>query len=180
MNTSDLDLEQGFVAREKWAMEALYVRHAKTFYTAAFSVLESGEDAQDCVHDVLLRIWGRPNTFAPGKGSLKAFVAVSIRNEAVSRLRLQNRAPELHRRLAVRIEEEFFEPADHVERDRLQRAIRMLPIAQRRALVMSYFQHLTHREISEKLGEPLGTIKSRISTALRRLHDTLAEGSSDV
>jgi RNA polymerase sigma-70 factor, ECF subfamily len=174
---SDLAVEQGFIARERWALEAFYVQHSKTFYSAAYSVLRDAEEAQDCVHDVLLRLWNRPNTFASGKGSLKAFVAVCIRNEAVSRLRLRNREPELQRRLAARIEHEEFEPFDFVEHNRLVRAIDALPQAQRRTIIMSYFRYLTHREIAEQLGEPIGTIKSRLSTALHRLRDALSRNS---
>lgn len=167
-------IEQGFVAREQWALEALYVQHGSTFYSAAFSVLRNAEEAQDCVHDVLLRLWRRPNTYAPGKGSLKAFVAVCVRNEAVSRVRLRGREPELQRRLAAQTGPENFEPFDHVEHNRLVQALGILPPPQRQVVILSYFQHRTLREIAEQTGDPIGTIKSRLSSALQRLRDALS------
>lgn len=173
-DNTDLDVERGFVSGERWALEALYIRHAKTFYSAAYSVLKDASDAQDCVHDVLVRLWKRSGNYTPGRGSLKAFVAVCVRNEAVSRLRIRNREPELQKRLAARVQHEEFEPFDFVEHDRLTRAIDSLPAAQRQAVIMSYFQYLTHREIAERLGEPVGTIKSRLSTALHRLRGALS------
>ena len=174
----DRDLERGFLAHERWAFEAFYARYSKTFYAAAYGVLKSEQEAQDCVHDVLLRLWRKPSAFVPGKGSLKAFTAVCIRNDAVSRLRISHRAPELVRRLSSAAREEDFEPVDFVERERLTQAIRALPPAQRRAIVMAYFQHFTHREIAAALNEPIGTIKSRLSAALHRLHAALSEGFS--
>ena len=175
---SDATVERAFIAREPWALEALYAQHSTTLYSAAFSVLNNAEDAQDCVHDVLLRIWRRPNTFVSGKGSLKAFVSVCIRNEAVSRLRVRNREPELHRRLTARAENDEFEPFDFVEHNRLIGALQALPESQRRVVVLSYFKHLTHREIAERLNEPIGTIKSRLSAALGRLRGALSKDST--
>ena len=171
----DEDLEQAYLAHEQWALEALYVRHAKTFYAAAFSVLKSTEDAQDCVHDVLLRLWQRESSYSPGRGTLKAFISVCIRNDALSRLRSKRRVPELEKKLAGLTEEQYFEPFDHVEHNRLVQALRTLPQAQRQAVVMSYFQHLTHKEIAARLDEPIGTIKSRLSSAVQRLRGLLAE-----
>ncbi len=176
-NAGASDLEIAFAAREPWALEALYVEHARTFYTAAFAVLRNGEDAQDCVHDVLLRIWHNTSAFTPGKGALKAFVAVCIRNEAVSRVRLRGRGSELERRIVRRAAEQPlqdpFSSVDPIERNRLQQAIAELSEPQRSVIVLSYFNCLTHREIAERLGEPIGTIKSRLSAALHRLSGRL-------
>ena len=173
----DSEIESAFAARRSWALDALYVRHAKTFYTAAFSVLRDREDAQDCVHDVLLRLWRSPQSYEPRRGGLKAFVSVCIRNDALDRLRISARAPGLRARLSARIEDETFEPFDHVEHDRLMRALRALPAAQRSTVALAYFHHLTHREVAERLQEPLGTVKSRISSAMRKLHELLTEDS---
>ena len=172
---AERELELGFDAREKWALEEVYERYSRTFFAAALSVLKNPEDAQDCVHEVLLRLWQRPHAFSPERGSLKAFIAVCIRNEALSRLRRARRAPEIEQRYASYFEEEVFEVPDHVERNRLMVAIRSLPEPQRKALLMSFFQHKTHREIAAELGEPMGTIKSRLSAAMRRLHTLVAE-----
>ena len=176
MRSADADLEQAFSAHEPWALETLYARYGKTFYAAAFGVLRSVEDAQDCVQDVLLRLWRRPETYAREKGALKAFVAVCVRNEALTRLRAKRRAPELERRASSQTEEETtFEPFDHVEHNRLVRAMQELPPPQRQAIVLAYFKHLTHREIAERTGDPIGTIKSRLSTAVHRLRDLMTE-----
>lgn len=166
-------LDRAFAARESWALEALYAEHARTFYSAAYSVLRNAEDAQDCVHDVLLRLWRNTQSFSPERGALKTFVAVCIRNEAVSRVRMRSKGPELERRLLRRAVEEPapdpFSAFDPVAQNRLNEAIADLPEAQRSVIILSYFEHLTHREIAERLGEPLGTIKSRLSSALHRL-----------
>ncbi|HZT13665.1 MAG TPA: sigma-70 family RNA polymerase sigma factor [Candidatus Baltobacteraceae bacterium] len=169
----DRDLERAFIEREQWALEALYVRHARTFYAAALGVLQDPDEAQDCVQEVLLRLLQRPHAFSQGRGSLKAFVTVCIRNEAIGRYRAARRRPQLEDRLAKYVEDETFEPFDHLEHARLVGALKTLPEPQRRVTILAYYHHMTHREIAQAIGEPIGTVKSRLFHALRRLGQVL-------
>jgi RNA polymerase sigma-70 factor, ECF subfamily len=142
-------------------------------------VLRDAQEAQDCVHDVLLRLWRNAGAFRAERGSLRAFLAVCVRNEALSRRRKAlNRerieqlrsAPDPSRDIAAGV----------VENDSVVRALAALNPEQRRAIELSYFGHLTHAEIAGKLGEPVGTVKSRLAGALRRLRQRLAAEDSDV
>jgi RNA polymerase sigma-70 factor (ECF subfamily) len=132
-------------------------------------VLRGPDEAQDCVHDVFLRIWQHPESYREERGSFRSFLIACVRNEALSRRRTAARHRALEEQVAV--DEPAFEPhvVDHVEAARVRRALDVLPQEQRRALELAYFGGLTHREIAAALGEPLGTIKSRVAMALRKL-----------
>jgi RNA polymerase sigma-70 factor (ECF subfamily) len=166
-------IERAFVSRESWAFEAAYRTHARHLVGAALSVLRDSQAAQDCVHDVLARLWQRGHGYRPERGSLGAFLVVCIRNEALSRVRRDANRSRIERSLAVddAYTDEFGDP---VERDRIRRCVQTLGDDQRSAVLMAYFKHMTHEEIARELGIPLGTVKSRLSSALRNLRAALA------
>ena len=126
--------------------------------------------AQDCVHDALLRIWQRPSAYRPERGALRAYLIVAVRNEAISRKRTVTRHLAIEERIAKGEQQRYeAEVQDHVELERLRKAVEALPTEQRTALRLAYYGHLSQREISERLDVPLGTIKSRLAMALRKL-----------
>jgi RNA polymerase sigma-70 factor (ECF subfamily) len=92
-----------------------------------------------------------------------------VRNDALGRRRAEARHREIEEREAQLQPSVEFEIVDHVEAARVRQGLRRLPPDQRRVLELAYFSGLTHREIAAKLDEPLGTIKSRLALALRRL-----------
>jgi RNA polymerase sigma-70 factor (ECF subfamily) len=172
---TDDELASNFVARCPEALEEAYRAYAPSLYSVARHVLGSDADAQDCVHDALLRIWGRPGAYRPERGSLKTFLAVCVRNEAIGRKREAARHFHIEQRLAIAEPEQPYEIeiADPVDRARLTDALATLPGEQRQALELAYFRYLSHTQIAEKLGVPLGTIKSRLAMGLRKLQHAL-------
>jgi len=132
-------------------------------------VLHAREEAEDCVHDALLRVWKNPSAYSRERGTLRSFLAVCVRNAAISRIRaLQTRAG-AERRVTIEPEEAFVEFPDVIEQGRLRSAIATLPLDQREPLLLAYYGHRTHSEIADALATPLGTIKSRIAQAVRKL-----------
>jgi RNA polymerase sigma-70 factor (ECF subfamily) len=165
-----------FLARRREGLAAVYETFGSTLYSLARSVLGSDADAQDCVHDVLLRAWQRPDTFRPARGSLRAYLMTCVRNEAIGRKRSAARHFHIEERLFKSERAEYeIEVEDHVETGRLRRVIAALPAEQRAAVELAYFGHLSQTEIAEKLQVPLGTIKSRVALALRRLQLALGD-----
>jgi RNA polymerase sigma-70 factor (ECF subfamily) len=168
-------LEAAFVAREPWAFEAAYNAYRARLYGAAYWVLQERSEAEDCVHDVLVRVWRNTDAYSPARGSLQAFLVVCVRNEALSR-----RRRDTNRR---RIEHRGLHPVEAVEsaeepsalRIDVQRALERLSDAHRQAIRLAYFAGLTHEEIAQRLREPVGTVKSRLSNALRTLRTILRE-----
>jgi RNA polymerase sigma-70 factor (ECF subfamily) len=120
-----------------------------------------------------MTIWRNPNSFAPSRGSLGGWLAVVARNRSIDMLR--------RKRPSEQVEQVYlaspFNLANEAERNSMmQRArsvITRLPIEQRKTLEMAYFDGLTHSEIAEITGDPLGTVKTRIRSALMTLRREL-------
>lgn len=172
----DASMAQAFSRREPWAFDEAYRRYGALLYSTALNVLASAEDAEDCVHDVLVRVWKRQGAFALERGTVRSFLTVCVRNEAISRKRSAARQQSLANRLQSETSaSEEFDIPDFVENARLERALRTLPADQRDALALAYFGGMTHVQVAERLSEPLGTVKSRIALALRKLAKALNE-----
>ena len=154
---------------DEQAMATLYDRYSKVVYSVALRVLRDPASAEDVLQDVFLGLWRRPETFISARGSLGGWLAVVARNRSIDTLR--------RRRPSEQVEEVYlaspFNLADEAERNTLmQRArtiIMHLPLEQRKTLEMAYFDGLTHSEIAEITGDPLGTVKTRIRNALLSL-----------
>jgi RNA polymerase sigma-70 factor (ECF subfamily) len=165
-----------FLARKSSGLESVYRAYGTPLYSAARHVLGNDEDAQDCVHDALLRLWQRSETYKPERGSLRSYLLVCVRNEAITRMRNAARHLRIEERAALPDPPAYeLEMSDRVEQERLRRALAALPAEQRAALELAYFGHLTQVQVAERLGVPLGTIKSRLSLALRKLNAALGE-----
>jgi RNA polymerase sigma-70 factor (ECF subfamily) len=166
----DEGLAAAFASKDRRAFEEAYRRFGALLYSAAYHVLGNPEDAQDCVHDALTRVWRSPDSYSRSRGALRSFLTVCVRNEAITRLRSRSRRVQLTRRLAAQpIEYDELEVNDPVESTRLRAAMQSLSQEQRRALELAYFEQKTHTEIARELAQPLGTVKSRIAIGLRKL-----------
>jgi RNA polymerase sigma-70 factor (ECF subfamily) len=158
---------------DEQSMAALYDRYSKIVYSVALRVLRDPASAEDVLQDVFLGLWRRSETFVSTRGSLGGWLAVVARNRAIDTLR--------RKRPSEQVEEVYlaspFNLADEAERNTLmQRAravIMHLPLEQRKTLEMAYFDGLTHTEIAEITGDPLGTVKTRIRSALMTLRKEL-------
>jgi RNA polymerase sigma-70 factor (ECF subfamily) len=171
-------LEAGFVAHEPWAFEAAYATYRRLLYGTAYGVLHDASDAEDCVHDVLVRLWQRGHAYTTARGSLHAFLCVCVRNEALSRRRRSVNRERIERE---KLEPPRDEPAPDdvlVNRVDIAHSLQTLSQAQRQAIQLAYFEGLTHEQIAHHLGEPVGTVKSRLSNALRALRTVFSQGGS--
>jgi RNA polymerase sigma-70 factor, ECF subfamily len=145
-------------------------------YSTAFNVLGNAEDAADCVHDALTRVWRSKGAYSRERGAVASFLLVCVRNEAISRRRSLARRTRLTERLAAEPQRhDDLGAGDPIERDRLRRAMAQLPPEQRAPLELAYYEGQTHTEIARELRAPLGTIKSRIAMGLRKLANALRE-----
>lgn len=171
-------LAQAFARRESWAFDEAYRRYGSLLFSVAVNVLHNAEEAEDCLHDVLVRVWKNPAAFAIERGSVRAFLVVCVRNDAISRQRAAARRAKLSERVAAEHESvEELQIDDFVEQRRLREAIAQLPEDQRTPLLLAFFRGKTHVQIARELSEPLGTVKSRISLGLRKLGAALRTGA---
>ncbi|MDE3087424.1 MAG: sigma-70 family RNA polymerase sigma factor [Acidobacteriota bacterium] len=165
----------------RWDEEALaeaFRRHGGAVYGVARRILRDEGAAREVAHDAFVRLWYEPDRFDPDRGSLRAFLLNYAHSRAIDRLRSE-------RRRSQREEEDGRERSavvDDVEREvwdmmlvaQVRDAVGRLPDDERRAIEMAYFGGRTYRETAEALGQPEGTVKSRIRSGLRRLQSTLA------
>ena len=166
------------VARgDEQALAELYDRFGRVAYGVALRVLRDAALAEDAVQDGFLTAWRTAAGFDPARGKASTWLLTLVHRRAVDVVRREER-----RRADVLDDapiasgdatDESVEIRD--ERRRVQAALAKLPPDQREALELAYYGGLTQTELAERLGVPLGTIKSRMFTALSRLRDLLAE-----
>ena len=169
------DLVDDFIARRPSGLEKAYELWSRVLVSVARHSVSDRARAEDCVHDALIRVWRAPNRFEGNREMLKAYLIASVRNESLAMLRSQSRRDARELKAARLTPVETVDSiVDPVEAQRLQGALARLPEEQRKALALAYYRNKTHVEIAAELGVPLGTIKSRISMAMRKLQADLA------
>jgi RNA polymerase sigma-70 factor (ECF subfamily) len=151
------------------ALAHLYDAYAGVVGALAHRILRDPAEVEEVVQEVFLQAWRQAGRFDPRRGTLPAWLVTMARSRALDRVR----------RRAVRKEtSEEAPPASAPARleDPLavRKALTILSVDQRRALELAFYDGLTHAEIARQLGEPLGTVKTRIRTAMLRLRDALS------
>jgi RNA polymerase sigma-70 factor, ECF subfamily len=172
--TSDLALVTAIRSGDQGAMAALYDRYSSIVYSVALRVLQDTGAAEDVLQEIFMQLWRNPGAFDANRGNMVAWLAVISRHRAIDALR--RRRPENNiEDLVVSVEPDLASDADRTRTmDKVRGALQTMPQTQRSALEMAYFEGLTHTEIADKTGEPLGTIKTRIRAGLLSLRKVLA------
>jgi len=170
-------LVDDFVARRPSGLEQAYALWSVVFLSVARHVVSDNARAEDCVHDALLRVWNSRNTFSGNREVLKAYLVACVRNESMAMLRSMGRRDAREAKAARLSPVATEDPpvVDPVETRRLRNALERLPAEQRTALELAYYGNKTQAEVAQELGVPLGTVKSRISMAMRKLQAELAK-----
>jgi RNA polymerase sigma-70 factor (ECF subfamily) len=175
LRPSDGALMERVVARDESALAQLYDRYSGMVSAVAMRVLRDAGAAEEILQDIFYQLWRNAAQFDPGRGSLAGWLLVSTRNRAISRLRRKNPGDagnETKEQLAANISFPFHLETAVAQQQLLSKvkgAMGSLPQPQREAVELAYFEGLTHSEIAERTGEPLGTIKTRLRSALETL-----------
>lgn len=191
----DAELMVSLVRGDAAALTELYDRHADVIFRAAYRRLGDRQLAEEVVQDTWLTLWDRADLFDPAAGSLVAWLSTIARNRAVDRLRALARRPGAlplsavfaadtgeDRALAVGqvlvSEDQSRDPQlvlDELElRGTMLHALSQIPTDERHVLELAYYGDLTQPEIAQRLGWPLGTVKTRTRRGLLRLRGVLA------
>lgn len=167
--------------RDEAAFAALYDRYAPAVHGLARTILHDTSLAQEATHDVFLRLWQRPETYDHSRGPFAPWLLRVTRNRSIDLLRRQREQPFAgdDAEAVGWVLDPAPDPADQavslVIGQQVRAALADLNADQRDLLEMAYFGGLSQREIAERLQRPLGTVKSQIRSAMRRLAVRLAD-----
>jgi RNA polymerase sigma-70 factor, ECF subfamily len=170
---SDRVLMEQVRAGGQQAMTAVFDRYAGLVYSVAFRVLKDAGHAEDVTQEIFFQLWRKPESFSFSKGSLGAWLLVIARNRAIDQLR--------QRRPAESVDEVVVASATNLQSEaecsilmkRVRGILVDLPQEQQQSLQLAFFDGLSHSEIAERTGQPLGTVKTRIRSALSSLRKRL-------
>ena len=172
---SEEELVVALKRNERTAFEFLYDHYSGALFNIISKTLRDEERAADVLQESFLKIWKNIASYNPEKGRLFTWIMNIARNGAIDAARVEGRKPAMDdiENKAVQNERDVYE--DSLTSSSEMKAIVDMLRPERKILIdMAYFQGYTHEEISEKLSIPLGTVKSRIRTALQELKQYFA------
>jgi RNA polymerase sigma-70 factor, ECF subfamily len=182
--TEDRAADQAALARmargEGDALAELYDRHARPIYSLALRVLGDAAEAEDIVQEVFSQAWKQAGRYSASRGAVAAWLLTLARSRAIDRLRAKRARPgEVIDERATGQLVDAGPPVDSLvlsseQVARVRAALDELPLLQRAAIELAYYEGLTHAEIADRLEQPLGTVKTRIRLAMLKLRDVLA------
>ena len=167
---------------EESALAELYDRYGRAAYGLALRVLRDPALAEDAVQEAFLALWNSAARFVPERSKASTWILTLVHRRAVDAVRREQRrradtldhAPEPS---VGGVDEDAWL---RLQRERVQTALRSLPDAQREALELAYYGGFSQSELAERLGQPIGTIKSRMFAGLSRLRELLGEPGTEV
>ena len=154
---------------DEHAMASLFDRSSKVVYSVALRVLRDPASAEDVLQEIFMQIWRNPNSFIAARGSLGGWLSVVSRNRSIDALRRKKPTDSVEDVVLASPYNLAVEAERNIMMEKARTAIHELPLEQRKTLEMAFFDGLTHTEIAEMTGDPLGTVKTRIRSALTTL-----------
>jgi RNA polymerase sigma-70 factor, ECF subfamily len=163
------------------ALAEVYDRYGRVAYGLAVRIVRDESLAEDAVQEAFLAVWNSAARFVPEKAKASTWILTLVHRRAVDLVRRsERRRTEPLDDAAQPVGDSTDELAWlRFERERVQAALRQLPDQQREALELAYYGGFSQSELAERLGQPLGTIKSRMFTGLVRLRDLLADAAPE-
>ena len=178
---ADRELVQRVAAGDQQAVATLYERYATPAFSLALRVVGDRESAEEIVQEAFLRVWRHAPSFDPQRGRFASWLLSIIHNLAVNELRRRRSRPQVAPgadEMLGNLHEAAPGPEDlawaAARRRTIREALVQLPQAQRQAIELAFFRGLTQMEIAETLGDPLGTVKTRIRLGMQKLNRLLA------
>ena len=172
---SDWSLLERVVRKDEAALSELYDRYCGLVYSEVKRILRDTGAAEEILQDLFYQVWRTADRFDASRGSFAGWVLVAARNRAISKLRkkgdrgedLENNKVDLKVNLEASTQQSLLI-------QKIRAVLGSLPEGQREAVECAYFEGMTHTEIAEKTGQPLGTVKTRIRMAMDTLKKVLS------
>jgi RNA polymerase sigma-70 factor (ECF subfamily) len=183
----DEELMDRLAGRDLIAFEALYDRYGDLVYSVSLRIVGDTYVAEDVTQDVFLRVWRRPDQFDLSRGKFVTWLLSVARNRSIDQRRSQSRRLR-HEALPATEEDEDVLPSEDArddpalatvlseERAAVREALAVLPPEQKLAIQLAYFGGMTQQEIANTLGQPLGTVKTRMRLGMQKMRHALERG----
>jgi RNA polymerase sigma-70 factor (ECF subfamily) len=169
--------------REQPALAELYDRYGRPAYGLALRILRDEALAEDAVQDAFMTMWRSAARFVPERGAASTWILTLVHRRAVDVVRREQRRRADSLEMTTHDPPGGAEPGEEawlrLQRERVQAALRQLPDQQREALELAYYGGFTQSELAERLGQPVGTIKSRMFNGLARLRELLGDSTME-
>jgi RNA polymerase sigma-70 factor (ECF subfamily) len=182
----DLECLRRLASGDQAAAAGLYDRHVRPVYSLILRIVGDEGESEDVLQDVFAQAFRQAARYDASRGPVAAWLLMMARSRSIDRLRARRARPEVQSSDDAHAMDEMPGSSpdaasamlDEEQARIVQRALRGLPVIQRTAIELAYYDGLSHREIAERLEEPLGTVKTRIRLGLLKLRDALAEAQS--
>jgi len=178
-DVSDAELVDAIGRSDEAALAEVYKRHADAARALARRLAREPSLAEEVVQEVFIRLWRQSEKFEPSRGSLRSYLLAHTHGRALDVVRSESARRRREERDALMRAEPGYdlerEVVDRSAADQVRAALATLPEAERVAVELAYLGGHPYREVAEMLGEPEGTVKSRIRTGLSRLRTAMRE-----
>jgi RNA polymerase sigma-70 factor (ECF subfamily) len=179
MEALQVELLRRIAAQDRDALSQFYDQTARPLFSIAVRMLGNPADAEEVIQDVFVQIWTKAGMFDVAKGRPFHWALTLTRNRCIDGLRARQRRSRViadtdELEVDQAVEQTAGEaPLMQNDTEAIQSVVGRLPKNQRQAIEMAFFRGLTHQEIAELLGEPLGTVKARIRRGMFKLREDL-------
>ena len=170
---SDQSLMEQVRSGGQQAMAAVFDRYAGLVYSVAFRVLKDSGQAEDVTQEIFFQLWRNPDSFSFSRGALGTWLLVVARKRAIDQLRQRRPAESVDEVVVASATNLQSEAERSIMMQRVRGILGDLPQEQQQSLQLAFFDGLSHSEIAERTGQPLGTVKTRIRSALSSLRKRL-------
>jgi RNA polymerase sigma-70 factor, ECF subfamily len=174
---SDNQLLHAIARGDETALAACYDRYRVILFSQILRILNDRQESEDCLQEVFFQVWQRAQNFDESRGRAFTWLVTIARSRALDRLRASASRMRVANDAAQAPHEEVGDAAKEAVRAEagsvVRKALAELPEEQRSALLLAYFEGLTQTEIAARLGDPLGTVKTRMRSGMSRLRELL-------
>ena len=178
---SDQELLELLVDKQRVAIEVIYERYSGAIYSLAMHMLRDQGAAEEVAQDTFFNIWRRASSYRSDRGKVSAWLFSIGHHRIIDELRKRKWRDKTtlvpNMEVVYQTEDESADPSKYadqqMQRSRIKDALGLLRPEQRDVVVLAYYGGLTHTEIAEKLEQPLGTVKTRMRLALKKLRETM-------
>ena len=178
---SDEELLQRVAERDREALGTLYQKFSGAVYSLAVHMLRDSGAAEEVTQDAFFNVWRRASSYRRDRGKVTTWLFSIAHNRMIDELRRRRRRDQVHvyqdMETADGLADDAGDPSSYaifqMRRSEIKEALSTLRPEQREVVVLAYYGGLTHSEIAAKLDQPLGTVKTRMRLALKKLRDVL-------